>query len=112
MMSRGSAARAARTSDGIISFRRRGCAAGNGEGAVISTLAEGAVRGSVWGRALWLVAGALAVLTAAQWLRTPSVPYLVICIVATAASIAVAVPFGARRRWVAGFVATMTAFVV
>ena len=41
----------------------------------------------MWGRALWLVAGALAVLTAAQWLRTPSVPYLVVCTVATAASI-------------------------
>jgi signal transduction histidine kinase len=70
------------------------------------------LRRSAWGRALWLVAGALGILTAAQWLRTPSVPYLVVCTLATAASVAVAIPTGARRRWVAAFVATMTAFVV
>src|SRR5687768_11991653 len=109
MINRGSAARAASTSDGIISFRRRSFAAGNGEGAVIPRLAEGALR-SVWGRAMWLVAGGIAVLSAALWLRTPSVPYLAACAVATAASLAVALASGTRRRWVAGYVFAMAAF--
>src|SRR5687768_9574935 len=111
MISRGSAARAAITSDGIISFKRRGFAAGNGEGAVIQRLARGAVR-SVGGRTLWLLTGALAVLAAAQWLRTPSVPYLVASSVATAATVGAALAFRTRRRWVAGFAVAMTAFAV
>src|SRR5687768_7863874 len=111
MISRGSAARAAITSDGFISFSRRGCAAGTGEGTVIPRLAEGALR-SGWGRAFWLAAGAVAVLPAAQWLRTPSVPYLAACAVATALALASALVSGARRRWVGGFVLAMAAFVV
>jgi signal transduction histidine kinase len=67
---------------------------------------------SVWGRALWLATGAVAVLTAAQWLRTPSVPYLVGTIVATAFTLGASVRFGARRRWSAGFIAAMTAFAI
>jgi signal transduction histidine kinase len=67
---------------------------------------------TVWGRALWLVAGAVAVLSAAQWLRTPSVPYLAACAVATAAAFATASASRARKRWVSGFVAAMVAFVV
>ena len=67
---------------------------------------------SVWGRVLWLVAGAVSVLTAAQWLRTPSVPYLAACVVATAAAAAIAFASGARRRWVAGFIVAMGAFTV
>src|SRR5215218_944363 len=98
MISRGSAACAAATSDGIISFRRRGFAAGNGEGAVIRTRAEGALR-SAWARALWLATGAVAVLAAAQWLRTPSVPYLVATIVATGVTLAAAVRFAGSRQW-------------
>ena len=66
---------------------------------------------SVW-RALWLSTGAVAVLAAAQWLRTPSVPYLVASIVATAVTLGVGLRFSAHRRWAIGFVATMTAFVV
>ena len=67
---------------------------------------------SVWGRALWLVAGGIAVLSAAQWLRTPTVPYLAACAVATAASLAVALASKTSRRWVAGYVLTMAAFVI
>jgi two-component system, NtrC family, nitrogen regulation sensor histidine kinase NtrY len=67
---------------------------------------------SVWGRALWLVAGAVAVLSAAQWLRAPSVPYLAACAVATAAALAAALGSGVRRRWVGAFVVAMTVFVV
>src|SRR5215207_3875706 len=110
MIRRGSAERAASTSDGIISFSRRGLAAGNGEGAVIPTLAKGAGRSAL--RALWLITGAAAVLAAAQWLRTPSVPYLVGATVATAVTLAAALRFGARRRWAAGFLAAMAAFGV
>jgi two-component system nitrogen regulation sensor histidine kinase NtrY len=97
-------------SDGIISFSRRGFAAGNGEGAVIPILAEGAVR-PLW-RALWLITGAAAVLAAAQWLRTPSVPYLAGCTIATGITLGAALRFGAQRRWAAGFIAAMTAFVI
>src|SRR3982751_6005266 len=116
MIKRGSAACAAATSDGIISFRRRGFAAGNfaagnGEGAVIRTRAEGAVR-SVSARALWLATGAVAVLAGAQWLRTPSIPYLVATIVATALTLGASFRFGARRRWAAGFIAAMIAFAI
>src|SRR5512138_1451696 len=111
MMSRESAACAALTSDGIISFSRRGFAAGNGEGAVIPTRSEGTMR-SVRGRALWLATGAIAILAAAQWLRTPSVPYLVASIVATALTLGVAVRAAPRRRWPAGFVAAMSAFAI
>src|SRR5688572_3432630 len=111
MISRGSAARAAITSEGIISFKRRGFAAGNGEGTVIPRLGEEALR-SVWGRALWLVAGAIAVLSAAQWLRAPSVPYLAATMAATAVAVAVAVASRARGRWVTGFVLAMAAFGV
>jgi len=54
----------------------------------------------------------VAVLAAAQWLRTPSVPYLVGSTVATGATLAVALAARVRRRWAAGFVAAMTAFAV
>ena len=64
------------------------------------------------GRALWLITGAIAVLAAAQWLRTPSVPYLVASTVATGIALGSAVRSGARRRWAAGFVAAMAAFTV
>ena len=67
---------------------------------------------SVGGRTLWLLTGALAVLAAAQWLRTPSVPYLVASSVATAATVGAALAFRTRRRWVAGFAVAMTAFAV
>jgi signal transduction histidine kinase len=67
---------------------------------------------SVWGRALWLATGAIAILAAAQWLRTPSVPYLVASIVATALTLGVAVRSAPRRRWPAGFVAAMSAFAI
>ena len=67
---------------------------------------------SVWGRALWLATGAIAILAAAQWLRTPSVPYLVAAIVATALTLGVAVRSAPRRRWPAGFVAAMSAFAI
>ena len=66
---------------------------------------------SVW-RALWLSTGAVAVLAAAQWLRTPSVPYLVASVVATALTLAASLRFGVRRRWGIGVVTMMTAFVV
>ena len=64
---------------------------------------------AVW-RALWLITGAIAVLAAAQWLRTPSVPYLVAFVVATALSLGAAVQYAVGRRWAFGFVAAMTAF--
>jgi two-component system nitrogen regulation sensor histidine kinase NtrY len=67
---------------------------------------------SVWARALWLATGAVAVLAAAQWLRTPSVPYLVATIVATALTLGASLRFGARHRWAAGFLAAMTAFAI
>jgi signal transduction histidine kinase len=67
---------------------------------------------SLWGRALWLAAGAVAILTAARWLRTPSVPYLVASIVATAVAVVAALRFGVRRRWYLGFVASMIAFAI
>ncbi len=65
---------------------------------------------SVWWRALWLSTGAVSVLAAAQWLRTPSVPYLLASIVATALTLGAGLRFRGRRRWVLGFVASMTAF--
>ena len=49
-------------------------------------------------RAVWLITGAVAVLAAAQWLRTPSVPYLVGSTVATAIAFAAALRYGAQRR--------------
>ena len=67
---------------------------------------------SAWTRALWLATGAVAVLAAAQWLRTPSVPYLVATTVATALTLGVSVRFGARRRWAMAFTAAMTMFAV
>src|SRR5690349_15203371 len=111
MINRGSAAWAAATSEGIISFKRRGFAAGNGKGAVIPTRAEGTLR-SVRGRAIWLVTGAVAILAAAEWLRAPSVPYLVTSAVATALTLAAAVRFGPRSRWTAGFIVTMVVFAI
>jgi two-component system, NtrC family, nitrogen regulation sensor histidine kinase NtrY len=63
-------------------------------------------------RAVWLVTGAVAVLAAAQWLRMPSVPYLVGSTVATAITLGAALRYRAQRRWAAGFTATMTAFTV
>ena len=65
---------------------------------------------SVWWRALWLSTGAVSVLAAAQWLRTPSVPYLLASVVATALTLGAGLRLGAGRRWVLGFVASMTAF--
>jgi len=65
---------------------------------------------SVWWSALWLSTGAVSVLAAAQWLRTPSVPYLLASIVATAVTLGAGLRFSARRRWALGFVASMTAF--
>ena len=65
---------------------------------------------SVWWRALWLATGAVSVLAAAQWLRTPSVPYLIASIVATALTLGAALRFSDRRRWAFGLVASMTAF--
>src|SRR5689334_14949282 len=111
MIRRRSTACAASTSDGIISFSSRGFAAGNGEGTVIQTRSEGTLR-SVWTRALWLATGAIAVLAAAQWLRAPSVPYLVASTVATAITLAAALRFGAQRRWAIAFIAAMVAFVI
>jgi hypothetical protein len=67
---------------------------------------------SVWVRALWLSTGAVAVIAAAQWLRTPSVPYLVASIVATAITLLLAFRLAPRRRWAAGFVAAMSAFAI
>ena len=64
----------------------------------------------MWWRALWLSTGAVSVLAAAQWLRTPSVPYLLASIVATALTLGAGLRFSSRRRWVLGFVASMTAF--
>ncbi|HUQ83536.1 MAG TPA: hypothetical protein VM076_20460, partial [Gemmatimonadaceae bacterium] len=64
---------------------------------------------SVW-RALWLVTGAIGVIAAAQWLRAPSVPYLVAFTVATAVTLGAALRFGERQRWAIAFVAAMAAF--
>src|SRR5688500_1590038 len=110
MIRRGSAVWAATTSAGIISLRRGGFAAGSGEGAVIPTRAEVALR-SAWSRALWLLTGGLAVVAAALWLRTPSVPYLVVCAAATAITLAVGFGVGAPRRWLVAFATAMAAFV-
>ena len=52
----------------------------------------------------------MAVLSAAQWLRTPSVPYLAASVVATAVTVAFAIASGARRRWAFGFAAAMAVF--
>jgi signal transduction histidine kinase len=67
---------------------------------------------SVRGRALWLATGAIAILAAAQWLRTPSVPYLVASIVATAVTLVAALRFGGRKKWAAGFIGAMSVFAV
>ena len=64
----------------------------------------------MWWRAVWLATGAISVLAAAQWLRTPSVPYLIASIVATALTLGAALRFSDRRRWAFGLVASMTAF--
>src|SRR5688500_12122245 len=109
-MSRGSIDCAATSSDGINSLRRRGFAAGSGEGAVIPKLAEGTVR-SAWSRTVWLLTGAVAALSAAQWLRTPSVPYLVVCTAATAITLAVALHVAGPRRWVVSFSVAMAVFI-
>ena len=67
---------------------------------------------SVLGRTGWLATGAIAVMAAAQWLRTPSVPYLVASVVATAVTLGLSLRFGVRRRWSVGFVAAMSAFAI
>jgi signal transduction histidine kinase len=66
---------------------------------------------SAWNRAAWLLTGGLAVVAAALWLRTPSVPYLVVCAAATAITLAVGFGVGAPRRWLVAFAAGMAAFV-
>jgi hypothetical protein len=48
-------------------------------------------------RAAWLLVGAVAVLAAAQWLRMPSVPYLLASAVATALALVTAIATRARR---------------
>ena len=67
---------------------------------------------SVRGRALWLATGAIAILAAAQWLRTPSVPYVVASIVATALTLVAALRFDGRKKWAAGFIVAMGAFSI
>ena len=64
----------------------------------------------MWGRALWLLTGAIAALFAAQWLRTPSVPYLAVSVVATALTVALAIVSDVRRRWPIGFSVVMAMF--
>ena len=66
---------------------------------------------SAWNRALWLLTGGLAVVAAALWLRTPSVPYLVVCAAATAITLAVGFGVDAPRRWLVAFATAMAAFV-
>ena len=67
---------------------------------------------SVRGRALWLATGAIAILAAAQWLRTPSVPYVVASIVATALTLVAALRFDGRKKWAAVFIIAMGAFSI
>ena len=65
------------------------------------------------GRVAWAAAAAAGLLTAAWWLRDPSVRYLVACIAATATSLLLLAGLTrARRRWAAVASAALLVFVV